>query len=161
MSTRRLTLAVLVGVMMAAPGCSAGPAPVPTPVPTPMPTTTPVPTSVSSAMLCQGYQRASASARTPLDAMGKQAVLLPFIDLIELATRRAAVSASAAPDPAVAGAMRELVSAVDAVDAQGQAQLPPGADPGQVLVRLDPARLTGALDRADRACAPHAGPARR
>lgn len=150
--TRPLVPAVLVGAMMASAGCSTGPAPVAGPEARP--------DAVANVTLCQGYRHASASARTPLDAMGKQAVLLPFIDLIELATRQAAASASAAPDPSVAGAMRELVSAVDEVDAQGQAQLPPGADPGQVLVRLNPARLAGALDGADRACAPHA-PVRR
>jgi hypothetical protein len=108
--------------------------------------------------LCHGYAVASGSARTPLDAMRGEAVLLPFIDLIELSTEQAAQRASAAPDPAVAAAMREVVAAIDDLDAQGRARLPAGTDPSKTTVRLDPGRLAGALDGADRACVPHTVP---
>lgn len=112
-----------------------------------------------STSACGAFRAGLASARTPLDAMRSEAVLLPFVDLIELSTRQTAQAAASVPDPAVAAAMREVVGAIDDLDAQGRTALPPGADPARTTVRLRPERLANALDAADRACAPHAAPA--
>ncbi|WP_028932897.1 hypothetical protein [Pseudonocardia spinosispora] len=109
--------------------------------------------AAANAPFCQTYTHAARGARTPIDAMRAQPVLVPFVALIELSARDAAQRASAAPDPAVAGAMREVVASLDDLDAQGQAGLPAGADLAQTPVKLDPTRLASALDTADRTCA--------
>jgi hypothetical protein len=106
---------------------------------------------------CREYSRNAASARTPIDAMRKQAVLPAFIDLIEVGPRQVADRASTVGEPSVASAMRELVSSIDDLDAQSRSRLPPGGDPAAITVRLDPNRLAAALDGADRACAPYVG----
>jgi hypothetical protein len=103
--------------------------------------------------LCTGYASVARGARTPLDAMRAGPVLSPFVALIELAPRQVAEQGKAATDPAVAGALAELAGALDELDAQGRAALPPGADLTKTPVRLDPTRLAAALDGADRACA--------
>ena len=104
---------------------------------------------------CRAVAADLASARTPLDAMRTEAVLLPFVDLIELSTRQSAQSATSASDPAVVGAMRELVAAIDDLDAQGKSRLASGADLAKTPVRLDPDRLAKALDGVEHACAVH------
>jgi hypothetical protein len=104
---------------------------------------------------CQEYSRNAASARSPIDAMRKQAVLPAFIDLIEMGPREVANRASTLSEPSVAAAMRELVSSIDDLDAQSQSRLPPGGNPAATTVRLDPNRLAAALDGVDRACAPY------
>lgn len=142
-------LALLAGCSAARPS-AAGPAPTTGGGRTPAADPTPG--------LCRSYAATSAGARTPLDAMRTEAVLLPFVDLIELATRQTAAAASSATDARVSAAMREVVAAIDDVDAQGRARLPADADPARATVRLDPGRLAAALDGADRACAPHLRP---
>lgn len=104
--------------------------------------------------ICRAYAKSAPSARTPLDAMRTQAVLVPFIVLIQLGTNQIAARAGDANSPAIAAAMRELVAAQEDVDEQGRRVLPAGADIAETPVRLDPTRLTAALDAADRACAP-------
>ncbi|HEY4006087.1 MAG TPA: hypothetical protein VGM60_13015 [Pseudonocardia sp.] len=109
--------------------------------------------SARNTALCKDYASTSGSARTPLDAMRTQAVLSPFVALIEVGTRQIAAQGTAAPDPEVAGSMKRLVDALDDLDRQGQANLPPGANLTETPVRLDPSRLATALDDTDRACA--------
>ncbi|MGQ0480878.1 MAG: hypothetical protein ACT4O0_07625 [Pseudonocardia sp.] len=103
---------------------------------------------------CREMTSALGSARSPIDAMRAQPVLGPFIALIELTPRLAAEKGSAAADPGVAAAMREVVAAVDDLDAQAARALPPGANPTETTVQLDPNRLAAALDSVERACAP-------
>jgi hypothetical protein len=103
---------------------------------------------------CQEYSRNAASARSPIDAMRKEAVLPAFIDLIEMGPRQVADRAGTVVEPSVATAMRELVGSIDDLDAQSRSRLPAGGDPAATTVRLDPTRLAEALDGADRACAP-------
>jgi hypothetical protein len=86
--------------------------------------------------------------------MRTQPVLVAFIDFIELGTHETAAQANDSNSPAVARAMREVIQAQEDVDAQGQRNAPPGADLAETPVRLDPTRLTAALDAADQACAP-------
>ena len=105
-------------------------------------------------LLCRTYQAAEPSARAPLDAMRTEAVLVPFIDYIELGTRQIAAGGATAKTREVAAAMRELTAAIDDVDAQGHRGLPPGADLSEKAVKLNPDRLAAALDGASRACAP-------
>lgn len=136
-----LRTCLVVGVGLVSSGCSSPPA------------EDPAARAAANAPFCQTYTHASRGARTPIDAMRTQAVLVPFVALIELSARDAAQRASGAPDPAVAGAMREVVASLDDLDAQGQARLPAGADLAQTPVKLDPTRLVAALDAADRTCA--------
>lgn len=85
--------------------------------------------------------------------MRTQTVLGPFIALIMLSTRRAATAGEQADDYEVVSAMREVIAAIDDLQAQAAAGVPPSADPTKTLVRLDPTRLVAALDEADRVCA--------
>ncbi len=104
---------------------------------------------------CREMASALGSARSPIDAMRAQEVLGPFIALIELTPRLVAEKGSAAIDQAVATAMREVVAAVDDLDAQATWALPPGANPTETTVKLDPTRLAAALDAAELACTPY------
>ena len=113
----------------------------------------PAPTSDPDLALCRAYNSAAASARTPLDAMRTEAVLVPFVDYIELGSHEIAARAGAARTPEVAGALRELAAAQEDLDAQGRANLPPGADLAKATVRVNPGRLAAALDATDKACA--------
>ncbi len=103
--------------------------------------------------VCKAYAASASDARTPISAMREQAVLGPFIAVIELAPRQVAQQGASAGDPAVAAAMAELAAAIDGLDAQAKAALPPGADATATPVRIDPTRLAAALDAADKACA--------
>jgi len=157
-SRYRMCAAVAAGLVLLA-GCSRGGPDSGSPSAGELPRTAQSPTAPlladQNAAPCRSFNSGLASARTPLDAMRSEAVLLPFVDLIELSTRQTAQTAASAPDPVVADAMREVVGAIDDLDAQGRAALPAGADPTKTTVRLNPDRLGSALDGAARACASH------
>lgn len=104
--------------------------------------------------LCRRYLTAVPSARTPLDAMRTQAVLYPFIDIIELGTHEIATQGGQLSNPMLAQAMLEVVAAQEDLDAQGTQNLPAGASPNETPVRLNPERLATALDAAEQACQP-------
>jgi hypothetical protein len=140
-----LTVAAAVGLLVS---CSdAGPAPsARAPA---APATGPTPTDIG---VCREFLSSVGSARAPVDAMRTEAVLSPFIALIELSPRQTAERGTSATDPAVADAMRAVMAAIDDLDAQAKARLPAGADPTVTTVRLDPNRLATALDSAERVC---------
>lgn len=151
-STMLLAAGLAAAIVSCGPTPRAGePAAAPPPAPAPSST---VPAPTPDQRICRAYAQAAPSARTPLDAMRTQAVLVPFINLIQLGTNQIAARAGDANSPAVAQAMRELVAAQEDIDRQGNDALR-GADIAETPVRLDPTRLTAALDAADQACLPH------
>ena len=157
LALRHVAGALLAALMLggAVTGCSAQPGPraAPAHAAARSPTQLGAPRGNRDAALCRGYAAAAASARAPLDAMRTEAVLLPFIDLIELGTHQVAEQANAGASPGVAEAMREVVAAQDELDAQGHKNLRVGADLTTTVVRLNPDRLATALDAADQSCA--------
>lgn len=70
--------------------------------------------------------------------------------LLDARTKAASTGIS---DPGLAAAQAELVAAIDDVDAQGKAAVPPGGNPAQNTVQLDIRRITAASAAVTVVCA--------
>lgn len=156
---RRLTisalLALTIGVAVA---CTSDPDPAPAPASNPPPdaisssVAPPSTTADPDVLLCQRYAESAPSARMTMQFVQREPALAAGIAVTLLATREAASANASARDPQLQAALAELLAALDEVGNQVNAQLPPGANPIQTKVRVDPTRTLAALDAADAVC---------
>lgn len=153
---RSTTTALLVLTITAAVGCSGDPAPAPAsnPPPDSVASSTAPPTASGDpdVALCQRYAAAAPSARMTMQFVQREPALAAGVALTLLATREAAGANSAARDPQLKAALAELLAALDEVGNQVNAQLPPGANPIETKVQVNPARTLAALDTVDAVC---------
>lgn len=82
----------------------------------------------------------------------KEPVLPAAVALLLLDSRQKA-AAPGLTDPALIAAQAELVAAIDDLDAQGKAGLPPNGNAAQDKVRLDMKRILAAVTTVEKACA--------
>ncbi len=82
----------------------------------------------------------------------KQPVLPAAVALLLLDARQKA-AAPGLTDPALVTAHAELVAAIDDLDAQGKAGLPPNGNAAQDKVHLDMKRMLDAVTGVEKACA--------
>lgn len=154
---RRATLACLaVGLTVAA--CS-GPGPSTPPAqPTDVASTSaaPVQTTVRAAdgdtAACTSAPGTAETVRDIAATAGRGPVLPAAVDLFLLDARQEA-AAPGITDPALRAAEAATVAAIDDLDAQGKAGLPPGGNPVRNAVRIDPSRALAAVVAVAKACA--------
>ncbi|MCY7341664.1 MAG: hypothetical protein LH603_07395 [Pseudonocardia sp.] len=156
---RGLVMAVALAGVMA--GCGA-PAPAP-PSSTP-PSSIPPATTTSAAAaptaagespddaVCAQHPASASTVRSIARAVENGPVLPAGVALFLIDARTQAARGGVV-DPALAAAQAELLAAIDDLDAQGRANLPPGGNPAEDLVRLDSARVVAAVDVVERICA--------
>ena len=139
--------AVLVGLLA---GCGAA-----APAPAPGPTAAPAPAAAGAeagAPACANAPVTISTVRGIADALERGPVLPAGVELFLTGPREAAV----APDPSgpeLAAARAELVAAIDDLDAQAVALLPPGGNVTRDPVQLDPTRIRAAAAELERLCA--------
>lgn len=163
MHPRRATASALLlaALVVGATGCgsdeptTAAPATATTTAAASSSTAAPAPSSGadSPAAQCAAVTGSEVGARQVVTTSATQAVLRPAVALVLLDLRDKALTASTSTAEPYAPAFTELVAAIDDVDAQAGAQLPPGADTTKTAVRVDGARLAAALDAVDAVCA--------
>lgn len=107
--------------------------------------------SPALAQACASYASTHQTARQVVESAAEPILAAgPAFFLINL--RQTAVDAISAV-PAAAGVFTELRDAIDDINQQATAALPPGADGTKTQVRVQPARLGAALDAVDKLCA--------
>ena len=142
-----LLAAVLFGLVT---GCGAA---APTAAPAPGPTA-PAPAAAGAeagAPACANAPVTISTVRGIADALERGPVLPAGVELFLTGPREAAV----APDPSgpeLAAARAELVAAIDDLDAQARALLPPGGNVTRDPVQLNPARILAAAAEIERLC---------
>jgi hypothetical protein len=142
---RTVAVALLAGVLLS--GCGGAPG-------TPAPAVTPTPSPVGSdTAACRRHTEVGGHVRTLAGMIEAQPVLPAAVALLLLSPREA-YSTPGAQDPALVAALAEVVAAIDDLDAQGKALLPPDGNPAETTVQLDASRVRAALDAVDRLCAP-------
>ena len=142
---RTAAVALLAGVLLA--GCGD------TTVP-PAPAVSPTPPPVGSdAAACRRHTDVVGHVRTLAGMIEAQPVLPAAVALLLLSPREA-YATPGAQDPELVAALAEVVAAIDDLDAQGRALLPPDGNPAETAVQLDPTRVRAALDTVDLLCAP-------
>jgi hypothetical protein len=138
--------AVLAGLLA---GCGAA-----APVPAPGPTAATAPAAAGAeagAPACANAPVTISTVRGIADALERGPVLPAGVELFLTGPREAAV----APDPSgpeLAAARAELVAAIDDLDAQARALLPPGGNVTRDPVQLNPARILAAAAEIERLC---------
>jgi hypothetical protein len=143
--------AALVGLLA---GCGAA-APTAVPAAAPGPTAAPTPAGAAGAEAgapaCANAPVTISTVRGIADALERGPVLPAGVELFLTGPREAAV----APDPSgpeLAAARAELVAAIDDLDAQARALLPPGGNVTRDPVQLNPARILAAAAEIERLC---------
>ena len=142
---RTAAVALLVGAVLA--GCGGAPVP-----PTPVATASP-PSAEADAAACRRHTDVGGHVRTLAGKIDAQPVLPAAVALLLLSPREA-YATPGAQDPALVAALAEVVAAIDDLDAQGKALVPPDGNPAETAVQLDPTRVRAALDGVDRLCGP-------
>lgn len=137
----------LLGALLA--GCSSGTAA--TAAAPASASAAPVPADPDAAA-CRRHAAAAPEVRRVLGVVDAGPVLPAGVAFLLLAPRNA-YATPGARDASVAAAMTEMVAAIDDLDAQGRTRLPAGGNPAGDKVQLDAARITAALETADRVCA--------
>lgn len=124
-------------------GCGNTPEP---PPPAPLPSR-----SAADLAACERHTQTAALIRREAEAYGSMPVPAVRVALVLAATWEF-YNASGAQDPVLVASMTEVAAAIGDLDTQGKAAMPPG---GSLLdpVQLNPARIRGAVDAADKACA--------
>ncbi len=153
MTLRRIPAAVaLIGVLA---GCGGGAATAPTPpaaVPDPPVATTPAAAAAApTGGACADYDKTVSTVRGIADALRRGPVLPAGVDLFLLGPRAQAANPEDA-DPELVEARAELVAAIDDLDAQGRALLPPGGSAARDPVQLNPDRILAAAAVFERLC---------
>jgi hypothetical protein len=146
---RAVPVLLAAGVLLA--GCSA-PAPAPT---APSATGTGAPTSAAAGpddVACSADPSTADTIRGIAAVAQKEPVLPAAVALFLLDARQKA-AAPGLTDPALIAAHAELVAAIDDLDAQGKAGLPPNGNAAQNKVQLDMKRILAAVDGVEKACA--------
>ncbi|MGH3565612.1 MAG: hypothetical protein ACRDRH_06190 [Pseudonocardia sp.] len=142
----------LAAVLLAGCGGAPGaPAPVPPPPAPAAPTSVPAAPADPDATACLRHAATVDVVRTEIRAYeaGPVAVIRPA--LVLLAARQAYVVLGV-QDRERALAVAEAINAIDDLDVQGKALVPPGGSELD-LVQLDPTRIRAAMDALDRICA--------
>lgn len=154
---RRTAATYLLGVVLAATGCTSSTGQAEGPVATSEAASTSAPPAAGSGLIepvitaCTDYADSSGASRAVLEQAEAGPVLGPFaalllLDIREVATKGAAVGGEVRVE------FSELVAAIDELVAQFDAALPEGALAVDTPVMVDGARLTAALDAVDATC---------
>ncbi|MFC4950217.1 hypothetical protein [Pseudonocardia sp. GCM10023141] len=153
---RVLAIVLLAGaVVLGGAACSApAPQPAPAPPPTAAAPVTPAPATGPTRATDQAACSAHIATATAVNGIAKAAQAAPILPAAVALFLLDARSKAAQPmlDPTLAAAQSELVAAVDDLDAQGKAALPPGGNPAQDPVHLDMSRITAAVAAVGKAC---------
>lgn len=151
MTARHRGAAQLIMALALVGGC-AGPAPAaPAPAVTPAPAATPAPVNPDAAA-CKDAPGTADTVRMIADTVKKGPVLPAAVALFLLDARQKA-AAPGISDPALQAAQQQLVAAIDDLDAQGKAKLPPGGNPAADTVTLDMTKALAATAAVRKACA--------
>jgi hypothetical protein len=151
----RIAVAVVLGLLA---GCAGSPGPAaerpaasPAAAPAPAPDAALGRRSGGADAACADYDLAVDTVRGIADAL-RRGPVLPAGAAMFLTGPRARAAASSTTDPALSAAGTELVAAIDDLEAQGQALLPPGGNLTRDPVQLDPTRILAAATRIERLC---------
>jgi len=140
---------VAAGLLAVVTSCSAPAAPA-----APAPTTAAGPTRAATdpdGAACSAEKGTSATVRAIAEQAQKEPLLPAGVALFLVDARQKA--SGAFKDPGLVAAQAELVAAIDDLDKQGEAGLPPGGNAAQDKVKLDVRRIVAAVDGVDKACA--------
>ena len=150
----RTTAHLIIATVLLAAGC-AGPSPA-APAPAPAPVTSAPATSApavdGNAAACAGAPGTATTVRMIADTVNKGPVLPAAVALFLLDARQKA-AAGGVTDPALQAAQQQMVAAIDDLDAQGKAKLPPGGNPASDTVALDMTKSLAATEAVRKACA--------
>jgi hypothetical protein len=102
--------------------------------------------------VCADHDNTVSTVRGVADALSSGPVLPAGVALF-LTTPRARATVPGVADPALIAAGAELVAAIDDLDAQAVALLPPGGNVTRDPVQLDPTRIRAAAAELERLCA--------
>jgi hypothetical protein len=131
-------------------GCSSGGSAPVAPLP---PTTVAGPADADpDRVACARHAESGALVRRVVAEIEKGPVLPAGVAII-LVGSRSGYGTPGSTDPSLTAALQEVGAAIDDLDRQGHAKLPPGGDVATSKVALDPTRTIAALDAADAACA--------
>jgi hypothetical protein len=114
--------------------------------------TDPAGRAAAGAGVCADHDTTVSTVRGVADALASGPVLPAGVALF-LITPRARATVPGVADPALVAAGAELVAAIDDLDAQGVALLPPGGNVTRDPVQLDPTRILAAAAELERLCA--------
>ncbi|MHA6783757.1 hypothetical protein ACVGOW_22630 [Pseudonocardia saturnea] len=152
MSRARIAAALVPLAVLAGCGGAPGPAtPTASPVPLP-PSSSPAPAVSPEERVCSEYGDDQSIVRRIANTLAQQPVLPAAIAIVLLDSRGIATTPGVT-DPELLAAQMELIGAIDDLDAQGRALLPPGANPAQETVQLDGERILAAVTEIERVCA--------
>ncbi|HWM58034.1 MAG TPA: hypothetical protein VNO83_09380 [Pseudonocardia sp.] len=150
-----LLAGLLLGCAAPEPAADTGPAPMPAPVAGADAAAGPTDTAGRAAAgggMCADHDNTVSTVRGVADALASGPVLPAGVALF-LTTPRARATVPGVADPALIAAGAELVAAIDDLDAQAVALLPPGGNMVRDPVQLDPTRIRAAAAELERLCA--------
>ncbi len=110
--------------------------------------------------MCADASVTVSTVRGIADALERGPVLPAGVELFLTGPRADAVAPNAT-GPELTAARTELVAAIDDLDAQARALLPPGGNATRDPVQLDPARILAAAAEIEQLCGSASAPARR
>jgi hypothetical protein len=146
---RALVLAVTLGVLA---GCGGPAAPAAAPPVAPSaPPSTAAPDRTPEQLACEQLKGTAGTVRRIAQQAERGPVLPAAVALLLFDPRRLATQPGV-QDPELLAARAELVAAIDDLDAQGRALLPPGGNPVQNAVQLDMTRILAAVERLEALC---------
>lgn len=157
----RSRILVATGLVLALAGCGA-PAP-PAPAPAPAPTAAPSPGAPSTGAAASPDDAActndpgTADTIRGIAAVAQRQPVLPAAVALLLLDARQKTSGAGLTDPVLIVAQAELLAAIDELDAQGKAGLPPGGNATKDKVKLDMTRALAAVAGVEKACAARKG----
>lgn len=150
MTRVRPALALTALALLAGCGAAAPQAPEPAPATAQPAPTTDADRSAEDAA-CLDSAKTAGTVRSIAAALQEGPVLPAGVALF-LLDARVRAARPGIDDPALLAAQAELVAAIDDLDAQGRALLPPGGSPAQNRVQLDPTRIVAAITEIERVC---------
>lgn len=150
---RALVLAVTLGVLAGCggPAAPAAAPPVAPPVAPSVPPSTAAPDRTPEQLACEQLKGTAGTVRRIAQQAERGPVLPAAVALLLFDPRRLATQPGV-QDPELLAARAELVAAIDDLDAQGRALLPPGGNPVQNAVQLDMTRILAAVERLEALC---------
>ena len=151
---RRARIAAALVPLAVLAGCGGAPGPAtPTASPVPLPpSSSPAPAVSPEERVCSEYGDDQSIVRRIANTLAQQPVLPAAIAIVLLDSRGIATTPGVT-DPELLAAQMELIGAIDDLDAQGRALLPPGGNPAQDVVQLDGERILAAVTEIERVCA--------
>lgn len=153
MRRARIAAALVPLAVLAGCGGGSGPAdPTVSPVPLPPSSAPAEPAASPEDRVCSEYGDDQSIVRRIADTLAQQPVLPAAIAIVLLDSRGIATTPGVT-DPEILAAQQELIAAIDDLDAQGRALLPPGGNPAQDVVQLDAERILAAVTEIERVCA--------